>query len=372
MTFLISFFKKQYVFCISSLFAIISAFFVKPSLNYLSYFDWNTLSMLFCLMLTVAGLEKCGIFLRMARFLTSYVRNSRSLAFLLVFLSFFSSMFITNDVALLTFVPFAILLFSGEKSFPSWILLYVVVLQTLAANLGSMLTPVGNPQNIFLFSKMNLSPVDFILILLPYSLISALFLALSLFIIPRLNFNYKKDDDNEDYSQGQSPKKWHSFLYALMFLLCLLAVGGLFPKLILLPLFALSIFFIDRKLLFSIDYWLLLTFCAFFVFSGNISNIPAVSSFLSEALKGREFILPLLISQVISNVPATILLYPFASDLKSLLLGVNIGGLGTLLASLASLISFKLYTKKEGRALKYLAVFSLANILLLALFILLI
>ncbi len=384
MTTIFSFVKKQYVFCVSTLCAAVSCFFVPPSFGYLSYIDWNTLAMLFALMAVVCGFEKCGIFVNLGNFLTSLVHNVRSLSAVLVALSFFTSMFITNDVALLTFVPFSVLLFSRQKSLPKWILLYVVVLQTIAANTGSMLTPVGNPQNIFLFSKMDVSIPAFMHLILPYSLVSALFLVVSLLFLPRTKLEFFRTAGEESAglsAEENSPAQKEAFhdekkierlqqvlplLYALMFVLCLFAVAGIIPKLALVPLTVLVLFFLDRDVLFRIDYWLLLTFCAFFVFSGNIASIPSVSAFLRKAVHGNEFMAAFLSSQLISNVPATLLLFPFVFDVSSLVVGVNAGGLGTLVASLASLISFKLYTKSKGNAGKYIAIFSVMNVLLLA------
>ncbi len=358
----ISFFKRQYVFCIACLCAAASCFFVPPSIHYVNYIDWNTLAMLFSLMAAVAGFEKCGLFMRTGSVLTTLVHTARGLAAVLVGLCFCTSMFITNDVALITFVPLALLLMQRQKAVPAWVTLYVVVLQTIAANTGSMLTPMGNPQNIFLFSKTNMGIALFLKIITPYSVLSAVLIALGLLAVPKIRLAYFTGGA----ARGMSVPKWHTFVYATLFALCLLAVGGIIPKLVLVPIVALTLLFIDRKVLASIDYWLLLTFCAFFVFSGNIATIPEISAFLKRVVGGNEFLASLIASQVISNVPATLLLYPFVNSTASLLLGVNVGGLGTLVASLASLISFKLFTKAGGNSGRYLAVFTALNLLFLA------
>ncbi len=373
MSLILSFFRKQYVFCISTLCALLSCFFVPPSLSYLSYIDWNSLALLFALMAVVSGFEKCGLFLRLGNFLTSLVHDARSLSAVLIALCFVSSMLITNDVALLTFVPFSVMLFEKQKHIPSWCLLYVVVLQTVAANTGSMLTPVGNPQNIFLFSKMGESIPSFMGMILPYSAVCAIILMLLVFAVPKIKLEKLRDSKGDEIRQKTSFRRFkgqsalHSVVYALLFLLCLVSVAGIVPKLALVPVVIFVIFVFDRSVLASVDYWLLLTFCSFFVFSGNIALIPAVSEFLVNAVGSHEFLASVVSSQIISNVPATLLLYPFVSDVKGLLLGVNAGGLGTLVASLASLISFKLYTKGRGGVAKYLAVFSAINFSLLAL-----
>ncbi len=358
---LLIFFRQQSVFSISFLCALISCFFNPPSKDYLSFMDWNTLAMLFSLMAAVAGYEESGIFKALADFLTSKAPSLRSLSAVLVALCFFSSMLITNDVALLTFVPFTLLLFSLQKSIKGWVCAYVVVLQTLAANTGSMLTPVGNPQNIFLAGKMGISIPSFMACILPYSAVSALVLLLALVLIPPTPL-----------SLSSTPKKplekkviFHASIYTLIFVLSLLAVASLISKLFLAVFVFIILLVTNPRLLKKIDYFLLLTFCAFFIFSGNLSSIPALSEYMKSAVSGNEFFSSLLVSQVISNVPATLLLFPFVSDVVQLLLGVNVGGLGTLVASLASLISFKLYTKSQGGGLFFLGLFTLANLILL-------
>lgn len=360
MTSFFRFFKRQSVFCISTLCALISCFFVPLSASYLSYFDWNTLALLFSLMAAVSGFEKCGVFSALASKLTGLVHTTRSLSCVLVFLCFFTSMFITNDVALLTFVPFALLLFSRQNT-SGRIILFVIILQTVAANTGSMLTPVGNPQNIFLAEKMGVSIPSFMKIVFPYSLASFLLLCVLLLFVPATALSAHNDD-----TPGLSrSNKMLALMHTLLFSLCLASVAGIFPKLGLVPVVFAALLLFDRTVIFRVDWWLLLTFCAFFVFSGNIAAIPAVSEFLHRVVSGHEFISSLAASQIISNVPATVLLYPFIQSASELLIGVNAGGLGTLVASLASLISFKLYTKERSGFASFLLVFTIINIVFL-------
>ena len=358
---MISFLKKRAVFCAAMLCAVVSCLFVPPSREYLSYIDWNTLSLLFALMTAVAGLERCDVFRFLAVRLCAVVHTARSLSFVLVFLCFFTSMLITNDVALLAFVPFALMLLGTQEKLPRKFIGYVVALQTVAANTGSMLTPMGNPQNLFLFNKMGISLGSFVAVLFPYTLMCGIMLALGLFFVPNMRLSALGSPNAKTH-----PSSWRKILYALLFVFCLLSVLKLIPK----PLLALIVFVavlaFDRRTLLHTDYFLIATFVAFFVFSGNIAAIPAVRSFLERSVQGHELFSGLLASQVISNVPATLLLYPFVESAKNLLLGVNIGGLGTLVASLASLISFTIYTKTEKRGGSYLALFTVVNILFMA------
>ena len=351
--------KKEIVFCVTFLLALISAFFVKPDAKYISYIDFGTLLTLFSLMAVVAGWRRTGLFDALGKTVCRKVHGQRALCLTLVLLCFFTSMVITNDVALLTFVPFAVVLLSKTDSF---VLLYTVVLQTLAANLGSMITPIGNPQNIFLFSKMQLGTVQFMKILFPYTLLSLALLILSTLIIK----NEKIQIDRQETESGKSGCKGKNILYTVLFILCLLSVVNVIPKWTAAVLVALCVLVSDRKIFCNIDFMLLLTFTAFFIFTGNIARLESVDSFLKRITGGNEFAVSLAFSQVISNVPATLLLHPFAQNTKELLLGVDIGGLGTPVASLASLISLKLYTQEKAGTAKFLAVFTLMNIIFLA------
>ena len=351
--------KKEIVFCVTFLLALISTCFVQPDAKYISYIDFGTLLTLFSLMAVVAGWRRTGLFNALGKTVCRKVHGQRALCLTLVLLCFFTSMIITNDVALLTFVPFAVVLLSKTDSF---VLLYTVVLQTLAANLGSMITPIGNPQNIFLFSKMQLGTVQFMKILFPYTLLSLVLLIFSTLIIK----NEKIQIERQENETSKSGCKGKNILYTTLFVLCLLSVVNVIPKWTATVLVALCVLFSDRKIFCNIDFMLLLTFTAFFIFTGNIARLESVDSFLKRITGGNEFAVSLAFSQVISNVPATLLLHPFAQDTKELLLGVDIGGLGTPVASLASLISLKLYTQEKAETAKFLAVFTLMNIIFLA------
>ena len=357
MTTIRSFLKKEPVLAISALAAVISCFLVPPDAGYADYIDWRTLALLYALMTVVAGLRKAGVFTALAHTLCRRAKNTRSIGMILVSLCFFSSMLITNDVALLTFVPFAVVVLgmAGRRQE----LIRVVVLQTVAANLGSMLTPVGNPQNLYLYSFFELSIRDFLLTTLPVWLLSLALILAFCISLSGSGFSAVLED-------GPAIRRGALWLYLALFAVCLLTVLRVlpWPGMLLIVIAAVLIF--DRPTLREADFMLLLTFVAFFVFAGNLARIDAVDSLLRRLLSGREYLTALLTSQVISNVPAALLLSGFTDDAKALLLGANIGGLGTPIASLASLISLKLYSRSEdARPGKFLLEFTVVNVILL-------
>lgn len=360
---LIAFVKKEIVFCIALLCAVVSAFFVPPSKAYFSYIDWNTLLILFALMGVIAAFRSCGLFDRLGNILCARFHSVRSLSAILVALCFFTSMFITNDVALLTFVPFTIALLAPVTTGND--VMYTVILQTIAANCGSMLTPLGNPQNLFLFQQMGVDLKTFILVPLPFTLLSALVLTLALLLVP------KQTVQVASVLKSTESSKVKEIVYALLFILCLLSVLRLLPKYVSALAVLCVLLIVNRKALLHIDYMLLLTFCAFFIFTGNIGSEPNIKQMLTSVVSGHEFIAAVASSQVISNVPATLLLYPFAQNTRSLLAGVNVGGLGTLVASLASLISYKLYAQATSDSRfpsgkTYLVLFTVCNLVMLS------
>ena len=357
---LISFCKREAILCLAALAAVLSALWVYPSPEYIHYFDWRTLSQLFCLMLVVAGFQSLGIFSACIHRLLKHIRNTRQLAALLVLACFFTSMLITNDVALLTFVPFAIL--ALRQTGQSRHMILVLIMQTLSANLGSMLTPLGNPQNLYLYGLAHLSLPAFLRIMAPTSGISLVLLILLLFCLP-------KQPLTENIALGASDSMPHNKTIAFsgLFLICLLCVLHILPYPVMLAIIIVSVFFLDRHLFRHVDYSLLATFAAFFIFVGNLKQMPAVSSLLQSFVTGREILVSVLSSQIISNVPSAVLLSGFTENYQDLLLGVNIGGLGTLIASMASLISFKFYCReKDSQKGRYLLWFTLLNLGFLA------
>ena len=352
-----SFIRREPVLIAASVAALISCFFIPPDAAYLSYMDFRTLALLYCLMTVVAGLRQAGLFAHLAHSLCRRTGSLRALCLLLVLLCFFSSMLITNDVALLTFVPFAVVVLGMADRKKE--LIHVVVLQTVAANLGSMLTPVGNPQNLFLYSYYDLSLGDFIRVTFPVWALSLLLIATACLLFDRSRMSVFLGEEPGVDRRGFR-------LYLALFLVCLLVVLRVLSWPVMLGVVVAVLLVFDRRILLRADFMLLLTFVAFFIFSGNLARIEAVSALLRRLMSGREYLTSLLASQVISNVPAALLLSGFTDRSRELLLGVNIGGLGTPIASLASLISMKLYAHSEhAHTGRYLLEFTLVNLALL-------
>ena len=341
--------------------------------GYLAYPDYRTLALLFCLMMVVAGFQSLGIFTLLGKLLLRKAGSSRGISILLVLLCFFCSMIITNDVTLITFVPFTLLVFRMVHREDR--VLKIVVLETIAANLGSMATPIGNPQNIYLHSVSGMGMKAFLLAVLPYAGISLVLLLVALFVEKDEPLAGAADglEDKSSGSQDKSPGSQDGIAmrrmltgvvpYLLLLLLSLLVVFRILPYGVALIVTAVVVFVVNRRLYRSLDWFLLLTFLCFFIFIGNMKRIPEVSDFLMTVLEGRELWLGILVSQVISNVPAAILLSGFTDHFAPLLTGVNLGGLGTLIASLASLISFRFYAREyPDQKGKFLGVFTLWNV----------
>ncbi len=364
---IIEFMKSEAVLVISVMLAVVSAFFVPPDGEYLAYIDFRTLGILFSLMTVVAGFRGLGVFNLMAQTLLKRVRNVRQLVLILVLLCFLLSMLITNDVALLTFVPFTFVLLelSGEEAERRW-LITAVVMQTIAANLGSMLTPLGNPQNLYLYGKSGMSLSQFLALMLPYSVTSLALLLVWWLVKGRkstasLSVSFPEPALIEGHGKRLA-------MYCVLFVLCLLVVLRVINSWIWVAaavLLCAAVF--DRRTLRCVDYSLLITFTGFFVFIGNLGRIPFFSSLLCSIVENNEVLTAVAASQVISNVPAALLLSGFTDNCSALVVGTNLGGLGTLIASMASLISYKqLAAKYPDKKGKYLLVFTAANAAFLA------
>lgn len=373
-------FQKETVCCIAFLLAVISIFFVSPSKNYISYIDFRVLALLFCLMAVVRGFSSIGVFTRLGTMLLHKVHSLRTLAALFVFLCFFFSMLITNDVALITFVPFTILVLSMADQRQA--LIPVIVLETIAANLGSMLTPLGNPQNLYLYTISGLSIGAFVRIMLPYSFVSAILLLIFILFLPKDTVSTATTANTANSTNTVTASNTSNVIceavkarknprilftaYLILFLLCLLTVLHILPYQIMFLLVLTGFLLLDYRVLKDVDYFLLLTFLCFFIFIGNMKQISLVHELISKLLVHHEVLMGIGASQIISNVPAAILLSGFTDDYSALLIGVNLGGLGTLIASLASLISFKFYTNSNGNdTRRFLGIFTLYNVIFL-------
>ena len=358
---LIAFFKKETILCVAGLLAVISMIWIPPDGEYVGYINWQVLVLLFCLMSVMGGLQALGIFKAIANTLLHWANGLRQLTLLLVLLCFFFAMVVTNDVALITFVPFTILLLQmadlkGE-------MIPILVLQTIAANLGSMLTPIGNPQNLYLYTVSGMSPADFVLTMLPLTLLSLFLLVLCCMLTKDVPLSGQMLPP----VQGESFSMWEKVTLSallMLFAACLMTVFHVMPYWTVLGISLIWFVFFERDVLGKVDYSLLITFIFFFVFIGNMGRIPAMRDAIASILAGREMIVSFLCSQIISNVPAAVLLSGFTDHWKELLFGVNIGGLGTLIASMASLISYKFFVQAAEKAKgKYLKHFTIMNIL---------
>lgn len=367
-----SFLKKEIVLVAAWILAIVSMFFVKPNVGYFSYIDWSSLGILWSLMVIMNAFRQNNVFDTIAGALLKSTKKIWQLEMILVLLCFFFSMLITNDVALLTFVPFTILLLASEPK----LLIPTIVLQTVAANLGSMLTPIGNPQNLYLFSQGSFTLWTFIKIMLPYSTLSLILIVAGIFIIPKITkcsdakLSTNSSTQNADAGKETSNiiPKHKLIVFLLLFVLAILTVIHLVPYYVLVAAVLIMALIFQRKAIVKADYALFFTFIGFFIFTGNMAKVPAVNNFLSQIVGGKEILCGVAVSQIISNVPAALLLSGFTQNLKGLTVGVNLGGLGTLIASMASLISFKFYARTENsKSGKYLLIFTAVNLLFLAL-----
>lgn len=352
----IEFLKKECVLVIAVTLAILSSFISMPKL---SYIDFKVLILLFNLMVVVAAFKELKFLDSIAIGLLKKCNTYTSISLALVFITFISSMIVTNDVALITFVPLSIVI--ARKANIN--VLKIVIFQTLAANLGSSFTPMGNPQNLFIYSFYNLSPIDFFKITLPIVVLAVLFLVLLVFKDKKMNLSLDLEDVKID-------NKRDVYLFGGLFLIILLSVFHVIDYKVTFLITIVMVLILNKKLFSQVDYSLLITFIGFFIFVGNISTMDVVKNFMEGILNSPKstFLASVLSSQVISNVPATMLLSGFTNHFKELLLGVNIGGMGTLIASLASVISYKIYASEFGND-NYMKSFTFYNILGLIIFV---
>ena len=347
------FLKENVVLVIAIIAALLTSFIVPPDAKYLEYFDLKTLSCLFCVLAVVCALRNVKFFYTLARQIVRKFKNARIAILALVYITFIGSMLIANDMALLTFLPLGYFILSTTKK--EKYLAFTFIMQNIAANLGGMLTPFGNPQNLYLYSKFNIPDGEFVRIMFP-----PFILAIALITLCCLIF-VKKEALEIEESDVKLPIG-RVAIYLALFAVAIMMVFRFMPYQVGLIIIPLALIFLDRKALMQVDYGLLFTFVFFFIFAGNMGRIDAVRDFFSYLLNINTLVFSALSCQVISNVPSAILLSQFTDNYRELLLGVNIGGAGTLIASLASLITFKEYTKQDPDHVKqYVVKFSLFN-----------
>ena len=357
------FIKKNVVMVIAMIAAAITCFLVPPDREYLDYFDVKTLTCLFCVLAVVCALKNINFFYVLAKKLIRVFRNARVCILALVYITFIGSMLIANDMALLTFLPLGtyVLTTTGKGKYMA----FTFIMQNIAANLGGMLTPFGNPQNLYLYTKFQIPTMEFMGIMAaPFALAIALItLSCIIFVKPE---PFALKDEKVSLPAGRS------IVYLLLFILAIAIVFRGIPYMVGLVVIPAALLVLDRKALKMVDYPLLLTFVFFFVFSGNMARIDEVRSVFSFLLEKNTLLVSALSCQVISNVPSAILLSQFTANYKHLLLGVNIGGVGTLIASLASLITFREYSKlnkgKTGHYMLMFTAFNFAFLIILAAF----
>ena len=352
---IISFAKANAVVLIAAFAAIVTSFIVPPDREYLGYFDFKTLTCLFCVLAVVCALRNIRFFYTMAKAIIRKFKNTKLSVLALVYITFIGSMLIANDMALLTFLPlgYFVLHTTGKEKYMA----FTYIMQNIAANLGGMLTPFGNPQNLYLYTKFGIPDAEFISIMfLPFIVAISLITVLCLVFV--------KSEPLEIEEKAAELPMARVAIYLALFALSILIVFRTIPFVVGLIIIPVSLLFLDREALKQVDYGLLLTFVFFFIFSGNMARIDVVREFFSALLEKNTLVFSALSCQVISNVPSAILLSQFTSNYRELLLGVNIGGVGTLIASLASLITFKTYTKDQpGHTLRYILKFTAFNFL---------
>lgn len=347
------FVKKNTVFVIALAAAFITSFIVPPDAEYLGYFDFKTLTCLFCVLAVVCAFKNIDFFYILARGIVKRFKNIRLCVIAVVYITFIGSMFIANDMALITFLPLGYFVLSGTGN-ERWTSL-TFILQNIAANLGGMLTPFGNPQNLYLYTKFEIPALEFMSIMaLPFS-VSIILITACCFIIKPTKIEFPED-------KVMTLPRGKTCIFTLLFILATAIVFRGIPYQVGLIVIPLVLLFVDRKALKAVDYPLLGTFAAFFVFSGNMARIGVVRDFVSGLLNKNTLIFSILSCQFISNVPSAILLSQFTENYRELLIGVNVGGIGTLIASLASLITFREYTKNyPTRTKKYIGLFLIVN-----------
>ena len=348
----LAFIKKNVVLCVAMLAAVVTSFIVPPDMEYLSYFDLKTLTCLFCTLAVVGALRNISFFTVLAKKIVTLFKNTRACILALVYITFLGSMLIANDMALLTFLPLGYFVLSTTDK--TKYMAFTFIMQNIAANLGGMLTPFGNPQNLYLYTKFAIPTGEFTAImLLPFCLSVALITLCCLFV---------KKEPLSIAEEKISLPFFRTVVYAILFVLSVVIVFRLIPFWIGGIVVTVTLLIMDRKALKEVDYGLLFTFVAFFIFAGNMARIEGVKNLFATLMQQNALLVSALSCQVISNVPSAILLSQFTSNYAPLLVGVNIGGVGTLISSLASLITFRQYTEHDKKGTgKYLALFSIFN-----------
>ena len=354
---IINFIKKEVVLTVAIILAIITCFFVPIDKAYLHYFDYSTLICLFCMLAVVAGLKNTNVFELISKKLIAKFHTRRGVIYALVFGTFFFDMIVANDMSLITFLPltYIVLHSTGNDKY----LAFTFIMQTIAANMGGMITPYGNPQNLYLYSYYHIDTVDFLSILLVQSVAIALLLYICCSFLS--NEKLKIKDTSPKFIDIKL-----LYIYVILFMLVILSIFRIMPYFLTLPIVIITILIFDKKRFKDIDYALILTFCVFFVFSGNIARIETIKNFISGVVTTNTMLAGIISCQFISNVPTAIFLSKFTNNYRDLLISVNIGSLGAIISSLASLITLKEFLKHQPKKFwKYLGMFTMYNAMFL-------
>ena len=357
MTYIKKFIKGEIVLSIAICLMIITCFFVPPDKEYLNYFEIDTLLSLFSMLVVVAGLKKTNVFEIISRRIISLFKNRRSLITGLVFGTFIFDMIVANDMSLITFLPltYIVLHATGNDKY----LAITFILQTIAANMGGMITPYGNPQNLYLYSFFNIDLYEFIKILLPQYLVVIILLIIACRFISKEPLKLVR---NTHFTL----KREQFFLYLYQFIIVIASIFRIVPTWYALVVVLLLTFMIDKSIFKSVDFALLATFVVFFIFSGNIARIGFLSNFITNHISNNILLVGIISCQFISNVPSAILISKFTSNYSDLLISVNIGSLGILISSLASLITLKAFLKYQPNNFKkYIIIYTIINLLFL-------
>lgn len=353
----IGFVKKEVVLSVAIVAMIITMFFVPVDKEYLEYFEYKTLIALFCMLAVVAGLKNTNIFELVSKKLIGLFKTRRAVIYCLVYGTYLFDMIVANDMSLITFLPLTYLVL--HKTNNDKYLAFTFIMQTIAANMGGMITPYGNPQNLYLFSFYEIAIPEFFKALLLQSITVAVMLFVCVLFVKNEPLTLKNEEKFEI-------KKKELAVYAVLFVLVILSIFRVVPHVVTLALVILAVLIVDRKRFKYVDYALLATFCVFFVFSGNMARIDAVKELISVIVEKNTLIAGVVSCQFISNVPTAIFLSKFTQNWQDLLIAVNIGSLGIIISSLASLITLKEYLKHQPEGLKkYMIKFTLLNTIFL-------
>lgn len=350
---IISFAKKEVVLSIAIVATIVTMFFVPIDKEYLGYFEYKTLVALFCMLAVVAGLKNTNVFELISKKLIGLFKTRRAVIYCLIYGTFFFDMIVANDMSLITFLPLTYIVLHSTNN--DKYLAFTFIMQTIAANMGGMITPYGNPQNLYLYSYYNIPTLEFFGVLLVQSITIAILLYVGCLFIKNDKLTLKHEDKFEI-------KKKELIVYAVLFVFVILSIFRVVPHLVTLAIVFLAVLIVDRKRFLYVDYALLATFCVFFIFSGNMARIPAIKEFIANIVAENTLVAGIVSCQFISNVPTAIFLSKFTENYRDLLVSVNIGSLGIIISSLASLITLKEYLKHQPKNFKkYMGLFTLIN-----------